>query len=484
MKTYRILAVFACAGIFSLHADPQEVFARSYMYTRPAYQHLSTQQALFHNFIHEKKGTLRGAMQLYAIFQRSQKLDKTARYFIPNCKENRKNCLLVSGDDNMADKLTRDIRAEWLGLPPNFRGTMKIDPEQEQNALVVEYNQDLGKFSDSDTFRHWWVSIAIPIVMVSNKLNLQQFDVINKGTASPRDIIEAFDQAAWNFGKITCERREVEIAEIKLRFGGSYLTTQEHQLDYYSSLIIPIGSKQNPEFLFDAITGTNGHIAINAGVNFQFLLNRDTTKYSICFFLGLEDIWQIRNAQCRTVDLKQEKNCVGDLRQRQWSRYMLYKRQDNPGVNVPGVNLMTFEMVVRPYNIVDFSMGWRIKAGVAEFEIGYGVWGHDQEKIKLRTIFKPFFGIAGTGNNTASGSTINNRADDDAEFTLICPSDLDLCNGGASSALNHKVHASLGFGKLGKRQGGFFGAGFYADFPQKNSALKNWGAWAKVGGSF
>ncbi len=51
--------------------------------------------------------------------------------------------MLVSGDDNSNDQYIRDIRAEWLQLPANFKGTMSIVPYQRQEGVILEYHHDV-----------------------------------------------------------------------------------------------------------------------------------------------------------------------------------------------------------------------------------------------------------------------------------------------------------------------------------------------------
>ena len=102
----------------------------------------------------------------------------------------------------------------------------------------------------------------------------------------PADIVEAFNQPSWAFGKIyPSSRTKLELAAIKLRMGSAWINRDHNQVAYYAGLILPTGSKQNPEYLFDPVTGLCGHVGINAGVNFNILLNRDIEKYAFCLFV-------------------------------------------------------------------------------------------------------------------------------------------------------------------------------------------------------
>ncbi len=470
MKKHAI-AFFALCIITKLYADSQEVFGRSFMFTRPAYYHLSMREHLWHDIVYNKKGEQLGGFQLTTFFQRSIAQDKIARYFLINGK----NELLVSGDLNLQDKDIRDIRAEWLNLPETFRGKFSMSPHQQQFGFTLEYNQDLKKWLDVKFLRDWCLGFIVPIVIVDNDLRLIQTTVTNKGT-NPADIIEAFKQKEWKFSRIEGNRTRLGVAEIKIILGSSYMSENHFQVGYYSTLVIPTGKKQDPKFLFDPVVGNNQHFGIGGAVNFQILLNRDPSRFAFCFFLNLESILLIRNKQFRTFDLKGKS----------WSRFMLFnKKGEAPNENIPGVNLLTRKAVVKPFNIVDFTTGLRIKNENIEFEVGYNIWGHGDERVRLRNPIKEIFGIAGTAaDKTASKSSISKRADDDEEFVKITECDFDANSAQSGSAFNHKVHISGGVKHIGTKMDGFIGAGWFVDIPRKNSPLRLWGVWVKLGSTF
>ena len=179
------------------------------------------------------------------------------------------------------------------------------------------------------------------------------------------------------------------------------------------------------------------------------------------------------------------------------------RRNDPPGKTVPGVNVMTFPALVRTYGTANYSFGWRINVAPFEFEIGYDLYGFGGEKVELRSFLTtPFnrpcgglndFGIAGAGTilfkgievqATASESTIDCQTADDIEFVNISENDLDFCSAAAGSVLNHKIHGAVGIEHMGDHMDAFAGFGFYFEFPQKNSALADWGMWFKVGAAF
>src|SRR5438045_2506916 len=140
MKKCLALLPVLCMTL-SIYAK-REVFSRSFMYTKPAFYDVVMEQALWHDIEFNKHGPSKIGLQAIPFFQRSIPLDKNTRYFLMKGKTE----LLVSGDENIDDLEVRDIRAEWVNLPGNFRGFLSVNPKQQQAGCVFEYHQDLGNW--------------------------------------------------------------------------------------------------------------------------------------------------------------------------------------------------------------------------------------------------------------------------------------------------------------------------------------------------
>lgn len=455
--------------------------SRSFMYTRPVLRNLPMEQSVWRNIMQEKKSDLLGGMQIIGLYQQSIPLDETGQYFLIDCK----NKLLVSGDTVANSLTTRDVRAEWLGLPNNFRGELTLNPEQRQMGGIVEFHQHLKSLTELSFFQDSWVSISLPFIAVQNNMNLRQHNVSGVGANNefPRDIIQAFNQPCWQYGRIVCERTAVRLAEINIKLGKTYLNKNDFLVSYYSVWTVPTGNEQDAKYTFDAVAGNNGHLGIGAGVNFQIPLNNNTELFTACWFLDMETIFHVHNKQFRTFDLFDKP----------WSRYLLYNRIDGPpNLLIPGTNALTHKVLVRPFNNVEFATGLRIKAEYVEFECGYSLWGHGDECIEYDCPFPEIYGIAGDATMapgpsvpvTASGSTIAQQAANDAAFTVIRGTDLNLDSAAAQSATNHKIHWSLGVVGLGKKIDGYFSVGGFYEWPQRNTALQNAGFWGKAGATF
>lgn len=459
-----------------------KVRSRSFMFTHPASFNHVARQSLWHSIINNKQGA--HAFQTIMIAQQSFSVKNNAEYFL-FCD---KTELLVLGD-NTPDASQRDVRAEWLNIDnPDFRGILAIDPRQTQVGTIIDYHLNLENMHNIKAFKDYWISFIVPVFLVKNDMNLRQLSVNNRAIKAPQDIIQAFNQKAWMFGKIDGERSQIGISSFDFRIGKTYLSRNSDEVVYYTGVSVPVGKHQNAEFLFDPYRGNNGHFGIFAGINFQVVTNRYNPYHQICWYLDLETLFLIRNSQTRTFDLKNKP----------WSRYLLLNKKDGPpDQNIPAVNVLTQFARVRPYDLIDFSTGFRIIGPNVEAEIGYSIWGHGAERVKINCDFPQNFGIAGSGpliqDNpcvgqetaaSASQSTIACQADNDQEFVTIVQSDLDLESAEAQQTINHKFHVSFGYTYWGCQLDGFIGIGGFYEFPQKKAALTIGGVWAKLGASF
>jgi len=497
-----IIPVIALTGALVLHeqrvyARPHQVYARSFMATRPIYQHMSTQQSLWHSIIYNKRAPDKGtkldnhtenrkgsAFRVLNIIGQSIPMHKTAHYFLPPCIDR----VLVAGDNTPPDvQCKRAIRAEWLGLDHDFQGSFTITPKEQQYAFSLEYNQDFGTWLDFPLLKDYWISITVPVVAVYHSLNFKEHVLSN--THRSGDLYQAFNNRDWQFAKLTECSHVIRPTEIRVRIGNALVSHDYFQFAYNTIFIAPMGNKQNARELFPAIAGNNQHFAFGAAIFFQFPLNSDTSEYGICFFANLESIFNIRNTQLRTFDLKDKP----------WSRYLLFNQRcgtanELPGPQkIPGVNILTREVLIRPYGVFDFSMGLRYISPLLEAEFGYSIWGKSNEKAELKRPwyhpcqYEGIFGIAGEKENTtASNSTIAQRAPDDnnAFVPIDMIFDINTQSGESGSALNHKVHGSIGLQRDHKNATIFFVSGAYIDIPQKNGALRTWGIWISYGASF
>jgi len=402
---------------------------------------------------------------------------KFAKYFLIN----NKSTLLVSGDANTNEVSIRDVRAEWLGLPSNFSGFLTLCPEQHQAGFWLEYNQDFGTLFDLPFLRNSHVSIIIPYVHAENNLHLSQSNIQNPGTnpGMPRDILEAFRQPNWHNSKIDGKTAISQFTEVRIQFWRCFMDEDDWQLAYYSGFIIPT-NKPNPTFLFNAVAGNGGQAGINAGVVLQVPFTLPDACQRIMWFMDLDATFRFHNHQWRTYD----------LRDRPWSRFLLFTSQNNPNnINIPGVNVLTLHSKVRSYALVDFATGLRYRNDLFTLEIGYTMWAHSKEHVKpdCRLIFDK--GIQGNFSpgaqpQSANFSTIARQAPNDPVFVQLEKSDINIHSAATPGALVNGLtiagglQYSCGLVTLGAGMGGF------VEWSRLNSPLDSWGLWGKCTISF
>jgi hypothetical protein len=446
--------------------------SQSFMFTRPIYQNIAAQMAGdWVDLEYEKIGCLGFSAQVIPLYQHSIHSKDPAQYFLLNQKTS-----LVFKGDGTPDPELRDVRAEWFGLPNDFVGTFSVMPKQKQFGVWFEFNKDLATFSCNEYFKSLWVAIAFPFQSVENNLQPGELLVSGRATTFPHDIIEALNQTTYRYAKIRDhKKRKSALAELYFKLGTTFMNRDGFIIGLYSMLVMPTYGHQDPEYTFNPFLGHNRHFGFGTGVNFQLPLNSDIHCRLISLFFNIENLYFLRNYQKRTLDL-----CF-----KPWSRYLLFNKIDGT-TNIPGVNVLTRKVKVNPFNFVDLTAGFRLQTGWVEAEIGYDLWAHGDEQIKLKKPFpKDMYGIAGNAaGTTASKSTIEKLAPDDADFVAITEFDINRLTGSARAATVHRAHLAFGATHdqcsfiLSWNLGGFI------EIPQEDTALKNWGVWGKVAGTF
>ncbi len=482
------LLMFSLATIIPLYSfsptliiEDDNIFARSFMFTRPAYQNVAAQQQLWHDMVFHECDQRSLRIQAIPLYQKSIHSERIDRYFLFH----HKNVLTVKGDAVISgNPALRDIRAEWLNLPSNYLGSFTVRPQQQQITVWFEAQQDLGPILCHPFFDNLWVGIAVPFQYVENDIQLTQLSSSHNGS-HPQDILQALNQPAWNYAKFNGNQKVAALAEIMLKLGARFLDRDGFQIGAYSGVVLPLHRGQNAEFVFSPFIGNDTHFGYATAVMFQLpLVCCKSYADQVNFFLNVENIYFFRNTQHRTMDLAY----------RPWTRYLLFNSIEG-ATNIPGANVLTQRVRVRPYNMVDLSTGIRWEFGNIELEMGYDLWARGREKIKFTHHFPTGkFGIAGDGAlvpgtniaATASKSTIALQAPNDVDndgnpiFVPITKKDILAMTGGAKAAINHRGHAAIGFRKSYCVADVFIGGGGFFEYAQKNTALDNWGLWAKV----
>jgi len=460
---------------FALHGNNPKS-SQTYLFTRPGQQNLCLMQAMWHNLIYDT--TKKAAVDLAVYHQKSTHADKIKAYFLPAYQE---EMLVNSTAPN------RNIVPFWLQLPSDFNGILRIAPEQTQTGFTIAGRNDIGnlfgdrfKIAGVPLFQNWSVIWSVSFLAVKNNWGLTQSDVQNagySGTSPVYDILSAFNNPEWIFYRSNGPTHQNSISEVRIGLNTMFLSTERAQLASYSSLLVPCRKNPSLKYIFDAQNGY-GHVGLVWGAILHFPLTRKDDDFLLAGTINFENIYLIRNHQFRTFDLYNK----------QWSRFMLLRKQGDPtDTLIPGVNILTHKVRVSPHNIMDFSTGFRLTVGCVEGEVGFGVWGNKGERCRFSDdSWVPHYGIAGTLPNTsASKSTIANIAPNDPAFVTILASDINMDSGAQTASVAYKAYGSLGFKKIGQKYDAMFSVGGEAEFPHNpTDVLSTWGIWISTGGAF
>lgn len=501
---------------------------QTYFFTRSIFDSVSMQQASWHDIAYKKQKN-GCAFQVIGMYGQSFSNLDNPSYFLFDCK----NKIIISGGTPSVYQVTgsgqfqelsspaegqigvktlgRDVLGQWLGITDTNTHFLTLNPEQRQACALIEINQDLNRIFNISFFENWYIDIALPVTWMEN----------NIGMSADTTVQQAFDQADFNFVRITpCSRHSTRLTQATISLGTKYITEKDLQVVTSSGVIVPLVEQNYNRSLFEPVQGFDAHFGLDTLVHFQFpILQKAKDEFSsLLFFADIHNNFLARNHQLRTFDIKHKP----------FSRYMkLYDRKTNS--LVPAMNVLTLRSRVEPFNIVNFSTGFRLKHHDSFGEFGYELWAHGSEVVTpepkpdehgLGVWYEDRYGIAFIGTDgqmatidplfgnimdlpvgsiglTASESTINYVAAPDGEISCcsLTPQfiqknrylrfkDLDHHVGTSRPTITHRGHINVGLGKKGKTRDMFVNAGAFIEATQNNAALCFWGAWLKAGLTF
>ncbi len=449
----------------------QNYTSQTFMMPLPVYHNTPATLGRWGTILAQLNGNNQTACSVTPIYQWSRTWDRSAPYFLMNCKET----LFCAGDAMGYNQYTRDLRAEWFGLPDTFSGTLTCKPWQRVGGAVISFSQGFGKWTDWKIFKDWWLEIAVPIISVKQNLRPQ---------ASDNQLTNALASLRYNAGRMVgYDQQKTGVPSVRAILGATIVDDTNFVLVYHGGLEIPTESRVLPTTLFAPFLGSNGHISFLNGVFAR--LNIHTFASTCCsaqIFASLEHHYYLERDQTR----------VFDLFNKQWSRYLPVRREGEL-TTIPATNILTRRVTVRPGGFSDLSFGFALAHQNAEFEFGYALWAHHHERINWPE--KPYcdkgidpldvYGIAGTTAQTsANASTIAHQAANDTAFTPIGSSQIDLFSGISRGVLVNRIFIHGSYKGEYKNGNMYLGLGGTIDFPRENSALRTAQIWAKIGSQF
>ncbi|MBP9765449.1 hypothetical protein KBD08_03895 [Candidatus Babeliales bacterium] len=349
----------------------------------------------------------------------------------------------------------------------------------------------------------------------------------NEGGIAPNNVAEAFNQAAWTYGKIGCEQKITRLADIELSVGRLWTCGDCASTSWELGLVIPAGNKPCATYVAPAVVGNGQHFGIRTG-SITTVMLKESEECSTWFRLDIDGRYLFKNTQMRSFDL------LGN----EWSRYMMvWKNKEaytaavtaanapvvasgvtgivtTPGVAqrgyTPGINVFTTSFYVKPQfqgrvnNAVVFC-GEHFRA-----ELGWAVHAKQKECVSLacdwdsapafadssyvggvglnnnRTIYNDSqttvvnaISVLNRGNTGALFGLSNEALTDDAyDSFAISEAEISLDSVASVAAITNKPYITLGYA-FDCDWAPVLGIGASYEFTSGNRALNQWLVWGK-----
>jgi len=465
-----------------------------------------------------------GSFQVSVFGGKSTEKRKLATYFTPFCK----TCLHVkSGEFNGSEDIISQHFNVMTTGDDEFESIISLCPELSVFGIGLTYRQAINCLYDNDendpNKKHFWIEISAPITRVETNMCLKENILSTKEDPAVIDGLnqtfyanmkDAFNQKAWNFGKINgdCGCSKWGLADITFKAGYDLLRKDCCFLDAYIGFLAPTGNRRCAQYVFEPMVGHAKHWGLIYGSSLRFDVWKDEDKDRI-----LETVFDnhsqylFKRTECRSFDLK----C------KPWSRYMeVYENKNqaleaynisetNPQLNdvylnlsSPGINVFTQPVCVSPQLSCSSNVALIYTSKKFRGEVGYNFYARQSECIEMPcwkncAALKAARGAGYTNrlrdiNSNLEGTTAPYKPDAFdttsavAQYneSIIKLEDIDLESAAHPYFFSHTFYLSLG-GKWDERDYPIFiDLGGSYEFGCENAILNRWTLWFKTGCSF
>lgn len=472
--------------------------SHSFFYVRPQFQSASPERVtLFRDPINAREEGRGGAVQAVFFGGESRDRSKVAKFFTPFCK----STLLVSTD--LADN--PDILPQHFNIQlPEFKSTICLNMEQKVFGFGLDWKQGFWKYREDQWL---WFEVSMPIEHIENKVILKETVDTEATTAvtgiptTPINMVEAFKQTAFCFGKIDCGHcNEItKVADVEIKLGYEWLKNDCCFLESYIGALCPAGNVPCARYMFEPIAGHNHHAGVLIGGSGSFdFWYIERCGASVTFAFDSDARYLFDRCERRSFDLKY----------RPWSRYMqVYANKEQAQqafddrsntLFTPGINAFTQPLCVKPRLAVSSNEALILNYKKLQAEIGYNLYTRQAECVKLACKWQDTIALKQLGQDGEAvpfGSTNNiqginyyNVCTDQplANYNknIITADDLNLESAAHPAVFSNTVYGSLGLRWEDYKFPCFLGVGASYEWCDDFSALNRWNAWLKGGVSF
>lgn len=308
------------------------------------------------------------------------------------------NVLSFSG--SLAPGRTSDeLLADNFGLSRNFKGQIKFCPQIENHIFDFEFYSNLNYLCDSLfvrihaplTYTIWQIDACETIESTSPTFDPCYMDNNpNEQTPTASSIQEALSgnftfgdmKTPWCAGKfcLNKKRKKIAFADIDFIVGYYLRKNPYYYFGGFLQLVFPTGSKRINKEIFEPIVGNGRHFELGFGLTSHFTLwNNIDSNISVFFEGNLTHLFS--NRQCRLFDYS---------RNGTFSRYLLLKEYNTSGItpqyagSLINANCFNNREAKVKINIKgDFSVKVSYLWKNLDIDIGYNVYGHTKEIVKI-----------------------------------------------------------------------------------------------------
>lgn len=314
-----------------------------------------------------------------------------AEYFLPGGKQN-----IIIAQNN-----TSDVSSPWLELlrPMNspYVSSLTLAPKRTVIGGALRLVFGAYKLIEDDCwYKNIWATVFIPIQQVRHSTGIKESIATGSGTSlfSPgiHDAIDALNNPAWNYGKISPNTRtKAGIDDISVKLGWDAVTQERGHVAFYSQFFIPTGKGTKAHYLFEPLVGSD-HWGIGGGLNADMAVWQNDCA-SVYLMFDARYAYFLKHKEWRSIDLFN-----GD-----WSRYLLVATPTAQTTPLPGINYMTQHVSVTPRSMFEAWAALSFATEKWDIELGYDFWIRAQEKIRLKDIPNLGVGIFDFGANPDAG---------------------------------------------------------------------------------
>ncbi len=361
---------------------------------------------------------------------------------------------------------------------------------------------------------------------------------ITNTSVAPANVTQAFNQDAWQYGKIGAGRSILGVADIEFLVGYQWMCGECASNNWYVGMIVPTGNKPCATYVAPAIVGNGYHFGLMGGSSLELMLAQN--QHTSCWYrLDVNARYLFGNKQKRSLDLK------GNT----WSRYMMVWDSkdsyisaldavagtldsqgavDTAGVATryytPGINIFTTDVKVVPGLQTRLNQALYIKTDGLQAELGWNMLVKSAECVTLagkwdkapafadpsfmggvglnngRTIYNDsqttcanavpalYMKAIGSSTNTLvynlARSAVNKVENQNVyDQHVIKQEQFDMRSGATPESYVHTPYATLGYLWESPYRPALSFGGSYT-FSVNNSTMQQWNVWGKFETAF